>query len=244
MLCPIVGKVRVIGVIVVADKESDEEFFSNDSKLLMAIAGQAGLAIENAFLHNELESILIGSIEALVRALEASSQWTAGHTERVTEYAVGIGRFMGLSKESIERLRITALLHDIGKIAIPREILNKESGLTESEWIEIKKHPGLGAEILDGLIHFEDVVLGIKYHHEKWDGQDGIFGLKQEEIPFMARILAVADAFDAMTSERPYKKKKSKKEALREIVEYSGTQFDPAVVDALIKWFEASNQQH
>jgi putative nucleotidyltransferase with HDIG domain len=236
MVCPVIGKVKVIGAIVVADKDSGEEFYSNDSKLLAAIAAQAGLAIENAFLYEELESLLLGAIRSLVKALEATSYWTAGHTERVTEYAIGIAQVMGMGKEMLEKLKICALLHDIGKIATPKEILNKTGQLEAGEWEEIKRHPGLGAEILTELKQFSEIILSIKFHHEHWDGRGGIYGLKQEEIPLMARILAVGDAFDALTSDRPYRKKKSKEEAVNEIANCSGTQFDPAVVEAFLEW--------
>jgi len=236
MVCPIIGKTRAIGVLVVADKEGDEEFFSNDSKLLMAISSQAGLAIENALLYAELESLLVGAIRSLVKALEASSCWTAGHTERVTEYAVGIGKVMGQPDNFIEKLQICALLHDIGKIATPKEILNKKDMLDDAEWIEIQRHPELGAEILVELKQFKDIILSIKYHHEHWDGQKGVYGLKYEEIPLMARILAVADAFDAMTSDRPYRKMLPLDEAVKEIESCSGTQFDPTVVKAFLVW--------
>lgn len=236
MVCPILGKTKVMGAIVVADKEFDEEFYSNDSKLLMAISSQAGLAIENAFLYAELEALLVGSIRCLIKALEATSKWTAGHTERVTEYAIGIGQLMNLDTETVEKLKICSLLHDIGKIATPKDILNKDGKLSEIEWFEIKKHPVVGAEILEELKQFKDVILGIKYHHEHWDGSEGIFGLKCEEIPLMARILSVADTFDALTSDRPYRPKNSKEDAIKEIVRCSGTQFDPAVVAVFVKW--------
>ncbi|MDA8433356.1 MAG: HD domain-containing protein [Nitrospiraceae bacterium] len=236
MVCPLIGKVKVIGAIVVADKEGEEEFYSNDSKLLSAIAAQAGLAIENAMLYGELESLLLGAIRSLVKALEASSCWTAGHTERVTDYSIGIGRVMGLENEVVEKLKICALLHDIGKIATPKEILNKNGKLEAEEWAEIKRHPALGAEILVELKQFKDIIESVKYHHEHWDGRKGIFGLKREEIPLMARILAVADAFDAMTSDRPYRRMKSKEAAIQEISRCTGTQFDPRVVEAFLKW--------
>jgi putative nucleotidyltransferase with HDIG domain len=239
MVCPILGKINAVGAIVVADKEFGQEFFSNDSKLLMAISTQAGLAIENAFLYSELETLLVGAIRCLVKALEATSYWTAGHTERVTEYAMGIGRGMDLEADMIEKLKICSLLHDIGKIATPKEILNKDDKLDEEEWLEIKKHPIVGAEILVELKQFKDVLLGVKYHHEHWDGQGGIFGLKQTEIPIMARILSVADTFDALTSDRPYRPKHSKEDAISEIVRCSGTQFDPVVVEAFLKWVKA-----
>jgi putative nucleotidyltransferase with HDIG domain len=239
MVCPILGKVNAVGAMIVADKEFDQEFFSNDSKLLMAISSQAGLAIENAFLYSELEALLVGAIKCLVKALEATSYWTAGHTERVTEYAMGIGQAMDLENEMIDKLKICSLLHDIGKIATPKEILNKDEKLSDKEWIEIRKHPIVGAEILVELKQFKNVILGVKYHHEHWDGRGGIFGLKQEEIPIMARILSVADTFDALTSDRPYRMKLSKEDAVSEIMRCSGTQFDPTVVDAFLRWVNA-----
>jgi putative nucleotidyltransferase with HDIG domain len=244
MICPLIGKAKVIGAIVVADKGFGDEFYSNDSKLLFTIAAQAGLAIENALLHNELQALLLGAIQSLVKALEASSYWTAGHTERVTKYSLGIGGVLGLEATMMEKLKISALLHDIGKIATPKEILNKNGMLEDSEWIEIKRHAALGAEILVELKQFEEIIQGVKYHHEHWDGQKGIFGLKREEIPFLARILAVADAFDAMTSDRPYRERKSKGEAIEEVIRCAGTQFDPAVVEAFLTWVKDFTPPH
>jgi len=244
MICPLIGKARVIGAIVVADKESGEEFFSNDSKLLSTIAAQAGLAIENAMLYGELEALMLGAIRSLVKALEASSYWTAGHTERVTDYSLGIGGVMGLEAGLMEKLKISALLHDIGKIATPKEILNKNGKLETNEWTEIKRHPGLGAEILVELKQFEEIIQSVKYHHEHWDGQNGIYGLQQDQIPLMARILAVADAFDAMTSDRPYRQMKTKMEAIEEIERCSGTQFDPSVVQAFLTWVKNFTPPH
>ena len=139
----------------------------------------------------------------------------------------------------MEKLKICSLLHDIGKIAVPVEILNKGTQLTETEWREISRHPSAGAEILGEIKQFKDVILGVKYHHEHWDGQGGIFGLRHEEIPLMARILSVADTFDALTSDRPYRPTNSKKDAIDEIVRCSGTQFDPAVVEAFLEWVNA-----
>jgi putative nucleotidyltransferase with HDIG domain len=244
MVCPIVGKGKVIGILLVADKAEEEEFYSHDLKLLNAITAQAGLAIENALLYGELESLLIGAIRSLVKALEATSHWTAGHTERVTEYALGIGAHIGIEREMLERLKICALLHDIGKIGTPKEILNKKGSLCKEEWVEIKRHPELGADILGELTEFKDIILGVKYHHEYWDGSGGIFGLHGEDIPLMARILSVADAFDAMTSDRPYRQMKSKEGAVEEIVQCSGRQFDPMVVAAFLEWVKGFTPQY
>lgn len=244
LVCPILGKAKTAGAIVVADKEGDQEFYSHDTKLLMAITSQAGLAIENAFLYTELETLLVGAIKSLVKALEATSFWTAGHTERVTDYAISIGRCLNLDGDTLEKLKICSLLHDIGKLATPTEILNKNDELSEIEWEVMKKHPGVGAEILGEMKQFKDVILGIKYHHEHWDGRESVFGLKNEEIPLLARILSVADTFDALTSDRPYRPKRSKEEAVKEIQRCSGSQFDPEIVQAFLGWAGLSTQQH
>ena len=241
LLCPLAGKGKTLGLMILADKLSEDEFYSNDIKLLKIITTQAAMAIENAFLYQEIEDLLLGTIKSFVKALETTTHWTAGHTERVTMYAQGIAAEMGLDEKKMERLRICSLLHDIGKIAVPRDILNKKGQLDSEEWKEIKKHPALGVTILSGLKSFDDILDGIKYHHEYWDGTKGLFGLKGEDIPLMARILAVADAFDAMTSDRPYRSKKKIGETLNEIVELADRQFDPTVVAAFQKWI---NRQH
>ncbi|MBI4685321.1 MAG: HD domain-containing protein [Nitrospirae bacterium] len=242
LLCPLVGKKKTVGLVVLADKFSGDEFYSYDVKLLRIISKHAAMAIENALLYEEIEDLLLGTIKSFVKALETTTDWTAGHTERVTIYAEGIANEMGLDEKQIARLRICSLLHDIGKIAVPREILNKKGRLEHDEWIEIRKHPLVGVAILSGLKPFSDILDGIKYHHEYWDGTKGLFGLTGENIPLMARILAVADAFDAMTSDRPYRSRKSREETLKEITEFSGKQFDPVVVHAFQRWLNLQNQ--
>ncbi len=235
LVTPLTGKRRTIGILLVCDKKDGSEFFSGDMKLLTTIASQAALFIENALLSQEMQLFLIETIRSFVKALEASSQWTAGHTERVTRYALEIGEVLGLDGREAEKLRVASLLHDIGKIATPREILNKSGRLDQEEWTEIKRHPLVGAEILSEHSSFKEVIDSIRYHHEHYDGS-GTYGLRGEEIPLMARILAVADTFDAMTSDRPYRKRKTVRETLEEISASSGRQFDPRVVDACLRW--------
>lgn len=240
-VCPLTGESDVIGALVLADRESGKEFYSNDIKLIMLITRHASLNIENAVLYKELEDFLVSAIKSLVKILEASSRWTAGHTERVTEYAIGIAAAMGLSAKQIERLKICSLLHDIGKVAVPQDILDKADALTNAEERVVRRHALVGAEILGDFKKLQDVVLGIKCHHEWWDGHNGLLGLSGEDIPLMARILAVADTFDAMSSDRPYRVRKTKKEAVQEIVRLSGKQFDPTVVAAFETWVTRRN---
>lgn len=159
--------------------------------------------------------MLLVAIRSLVKALEASSYWTAGLTERVIEYALGIGRVMGLDVGMLDKLKIRVCFMTWGKIGTPKETLNKNGKLEHDEWAKIKRHPGRGAYILVELKQFEEIIQSVKYHHEHWDGQGGIFGLKGEQIPLNARILAVADAFDAMTSDRPCRQMRTKAQAVR-----------------------------
>ena len=240
LVAPLIGKKRRIGIILLADRADGEEFFAGDIKLIRTLSSQAALFIENALLSREAQSFLIGTIRSFVKALEASSKWTAGHTERVTTYALAIAKRLGFSPDELERLRVSSLLHDIGKIATPDKILNKGGKLTAEEWFEIRQHPVIGAEILSEMGGFIDVIECIRYHHESFDGK-GLHRLKGIEIPLKARILAVADAFDAMTSDRPYRKKMTVVEALKEIEECSGTQFDPAVVKAFSECLDSSD---
>lgn len=235
LICPLVGKKKKIGALTLFGKRMCQDFLSNNLKLLGAISFQATLAIENAFLYKELEEMLLGMIRSFLKVLEASSKWTAGHTERVARYALAIAREMGVDSDTSKRLQMCALLHDLGKIAIPSEILNKTESLEEEEMYEIQRHPLVGEEILESIKSIADIVMGIKYHHEHWDGKKGFFGLKGGQIPLMARILAVADTYDAITSTRPYRFKKTSEDALAEIVKNSGTQFDPKVVNAFVR---------
>ncbi len=239
LIAPLTGKKKEIGLILAANRRKRDEFFAGDVKLLRSLAFQAGLFMENAILSREVQSFLIGIIRSFVRALEASSEWTAGHTERVTGYAVAVGRLLGFSPAQIERLRICSLLHDIGKIATPDEILNKGERLSEEEWEKIRQHPVIGAEILSELRGFIDVVDCIRYHHERYDGK-GLHGLKGDDIPLKARILAVCDAFDAMTSDRPYRRRLSAEEAIEEIEKESGRQFDPEIAEVFSGWIRSA----
>jgi putative nucleotidyltransferase with HDIG domain len=176
-------------------------------------------------------------VMALSGALDARDKYTANHSRRVMEYAAGIAKHLELPKKDIDRLKISALLHDIGKIGIPDVILYKESRVSDKEYAVIKKHPGIGANILKAAGAFKDLVPAVYHHHERFDGMGYPQGIYGEQIPLFSRIIAVADSFDAMTSTRPYRKALDFEAALLEIELNSGRQFDPSVSDIFIIHF-------
>ena len=183
----------------------------------------------------ELEDLFMGFVKAMVNALEAKSPWTRGHSERVTAFAQEIAYEMKLGEGLRKEITIASLLHDIGKIGTSDSILEKGSGLSEDEYNILKKHPVQGADILRGIKHFENVALMVRHHHERMDGTGYPDGIRGDKIPLGARIVYVADAFDAMTEARPYRPSISIEEALAELRKNTGSQFDPSVVDAWIR---------
>jgi putative two-component system response regulator len=182
----------------------------------------------------ELQKLFIDAIESLVSALEAKDKYTAGHSRRVTKIAVDSGRIMGLDGEELENLRWAALLHDIGKIGIDSSVQNKPGMLTPTEYDYILTHCSIGPGIVEPLVNSK-IVEDIRHHHESYDGSGPNQKVRGDEIPLGARILAVADSFDAMTSDRPYRAAMTAPKAIAEIKKCSGTQFDPVVVKAFLK---------
>ena len=184
--------------------------------------------------YEQLEKAYLESIEVLRYTVEAKDPYTRGHSDRVSEYSVLIGKKMGLSDDELKTLQIGGLFHDVGKIGIPDSILLKEAKLTDDEYSQIKNHPTIGAHILQNATIFKDIIPIVKHHHEKYDGNGYPGKLKGEEIPFMARIAAVADTFDAMTSKRSYRDPLSLDIVKAEIEKYSGTQFDPEIAKVFL----------
>jgi putative nucleotidyltransferase with HDIG domain len=184
---------------------------------------------------NEIYSTFLEASQALVESLERRDPFMAGHTKRVVAICETLAHYLGFSPEEKEKLKIAALLHDIGKIGIKEEILGKEGKLTDSEYTAIQQHPLIGVAIIGKNENLKDVIPGMCYHHERTDGNGYPEGLKDNHIPLPARIIAVADAYDAMTTNRPYQKALNEEEALSEMERCSGIQFDPEVVKAFIQ---------
>ncbi len=191
------------------------------------LATQVGIALENARLLEGIEEIFMGTVRSLVSAIDAKSTWTRGHSLRVADYAVRIGEKLRFNKDALDKLRMAAILHDIGKIGTYEGILDKPGKLTSEEMDLIRRHPAQGAEILRPLGAMKDIIPIMKHHHERYDGTGYPDGLAGEDIPFEARILSIADVYDAMLSDRPYRNKRTPEEAIRELKTGAGTQFDP-----------------
>ena len=210
-------------------------FTKNETRLLCTFASQAALAIKNSQLHENTQLGYLDTINALVMAMEARHSYTRGHAERVTRYALEIGRSVALSEDEMDAIRYTGKLHDIGKIAIPDHILDKPGKLTVAERAQIELHPSRGAEMLESLKFLHYGICVVRNHHERYDGRGYPDGLIGETIPMIARVACLADAFDAMTTDRSYRKAMSVPDAILEIKRNVGTQFDPRVADAFLE---------
>jgi HD-GYP domain-containing protein (c-di-GMP phosphodiesterase class II) len=187
----------------------------------------------------ENRQLFIGTVKALAAAIDGKDPYTRGHSERVARFSLAIGESLGLPDDEMEKLRISALLHDVGKIAIEDNILKKPAALTEEEFEIMKQHPQKGYKIMSQIPAMKDFLPGMYMHHEMMDGRGYPQGLKGDEIPMQARIVSVADTFDAMTTDRPYQKGMELPDAITRIKTFVGTRYDPKVVDALVEACES-----
>ncbi len=234
IILPLKLQESFLGVIQVANKTGRDPYSPEDLDLLKILGSQIAFVIQNADLFRDLQKAYIDTLSVLTSSIDAKDSYTHGHSQRVTELSLGLGKLIPLAKEDLENLKIGGLLHDIGKIGIPEQILNKPGRLSDEEFNVIKSHPDLGVKILEKVEFLGKIVPMIKHHHERFDGRGYPNGLSGTSIPLPARIIAIADTFDAMTSHRPYRRAMEVKDALDEIRRCKGSQFDPDLADLFI----------
>ena len=242
---------NLLAILLLGAKIDEEKFGPEELAFFSALASDVAMAIKNAQLFADLKkeaernrSLFLRTTFVLASAIEAKDKYTRGHTERVTNYSLLLAKqmvangSMSFPENFMEHLYISGLLHDIGKIAVPEAILGKTDKLNDEELKIMRTHTLRGVEMLKPLAEFEESMKGVKYHHERYDGKGYPDGLKGEEIPIIAAIIAVADTFDAMTSDRPYRKGLDKAIAMNEIKKNSGIQFNPSPVQAMVELWE------
>lgn len=230
---PLEIKGEAYGLLGISGKA--HEFSIVELEIFCSLGSQAAIAIENAHLYNKLHDTFLHTAEALAEAVNSRDPYTGGHTRRVQNYALQIANALNFPKPDKLSLRLAAILHDIGKIGIDDAILRKGGKLTEEEGAKMNEHPDIGARILAHVKEMQDVLPGVRHHHEWYDGSGYPDGLKDESIPLHSRIIAIADAFDALTTDRPYRKKSGKMEALELLYKDSGSHFDPRLLDTFSK---------
>lgn len=231
---PLLIKGEIRGTLTVANKNDATPFTKEDLEMLSTIAAQASIAINNANLYEDQESTYLATVQALISAIEASDAYTRGHSERVRHYSMVLGARFGLDTVAGRHLEQAAILHDIGKIGIDLGLLHKEGKLSYGEIDQLQQHPHIGNKILEPIHFLKKVRTIIAQHHERVDGKGYPAALPGEDIMLEAKILAVADSFDAMTSDRPYRKALSQEVAIQELVDCSGTQFDPEIAAVFV----------
>lgn len=223
-----------LGCIVVRGETEDGPFDERSMRLLAGVAHQVKIAVANASSFDSLEQTFLSTVEALANALEANDEYTSSHARWITDMALHVGRELGLDARELKRLELGALFHDIGKIGVPEAILAKPGPLSAEEWEVVRLHPELGARILAPIERLEEVCEIVRRCHEHWDGTGYPHGVAGEEIPIESRVVLVCDAYHAMTTDRPYRKRLPVAEACRRLREAAGTQFDPEVVEVFL----------
>ncbi|MBL9031526.1 MAG: HD-GYP domain-containing protein [Phycisphaerae bacterium] len=236
LLQPILTEQGRAGVIIACDKRGDDpQVSSYDTQLIGAGAAFAGSFAENARLYHDHKAMFLGSLRALTAAIDAKDAYTRGHSERVAHVARQLAFAAGFRPVAAERVHVCGLLHDVGKIGVPEAVLLKPGRLSDDEFELIKRHPAIGHGILKDIPSLHDVLPGVLHHHERWDGMGYPEGLAGDKIPLVARVLALADTFDAMSSNRSYRSAMPRERVLAEIAANAGKQFDPELASIFVR---------
>jgi HD-GYP domain-containing protein (c-di-GMP phosphodiesterase class II) len=250
LVVPMIVRQELTGFVLLGGKASGEEFSTDDFETIRAMVRHIGVGIhthrlieqvaqraeENRRLYEELRAIYRDTVRAFAAAIDIKDKYTQGHSERVGRYSEIIAREMGWSEEEVEGIQIAGYLHDVGKLVVDRNIINAPYHIDAKSSSELNRHPVAGFEILSPINHpYADIPLMAKYHHERLDGRGYPDGLTDEQIPLGAKIVSLADSFDAMTTDRPYRRRRSFEDVIRDLRQNSGTQFDPKVVVAFAR---------
>ena len=231
----------VVGVIYVDKVAGSKKFTRRHLRVLGAIGKESGIAIRRAQLSEQVEHLFGDCIRTLAHTIEVKDEYTLSHSERVTEVAVILGKMCGLNSEELRELRLGGLLHDIGKIGIDNSILKKPGPLSEEEYEQVKAHTQLGSNIVSSIDNAQNIKDTVHYHHERWDGTGYPAGLEGEDIPYHARIVSLADAFDSMMAGRPYRPPLNLEAIHQELTQGRGTQFDPELVDRFLEGIQTDS---
>lgn len=227
-------KDKVFGGILAVNRTDGQDFGSCEVQLLSAIADRSASFLETIRLYDDLEHLFLGMLHALVNSIDAKDPYTCGHSQRVAWLSRHLAMLAGIPDEKCQRVYLAGLLHDIGKIGVPEAVLRKSGRLTNHEFQEIKRHPEIGARILANVWQVEDIIPGVLHHHERLDGRGYPAGLNGAQVPFLGRVIGLADSFDAMTTNRTYRPAQMVQIAAAEIRRCAGTQFDPKLAEMLL----------
>jgi len=244
MCVPLIYQEQALGVIYLDSRGLLSAFDEDDLEMVVAFASPASIAIKNASYVSQLEQSYRETLNVLANAVELRDHYTAGHIWRVTNFGVEIARELGWSESKLKEIEMGGVMHDIGKISVDNAILSKKGKLTPQEYAKVKVHPERGAWMMKGASFLEPLIPYCLYHHEHYDGTGYPYGLSGVDIPIEGRVIAVADAFDAMTSHRSYNDVATVEDAVRRVREDSGKHFDPDVVDALVRCYEKKTIDH
>ena len=227
LVVPLARSGRTFGILYGCDKLDGSPLSSVDSKLCNSLASTLAIFIENTMLYEDVQAMFVGTLHALTSSIDAKDSYTHGHSERVALVSRMLAQAAGMDDQRVERIYLSGLVHDVGKIGVPEAVLCKPGALTEEEFELVKQHSVIGARILQDIRQMSDLIPGVLYHHERWDGRGYPEGRAAEDIPMFGRVLGLADAFDAMSSNRTYRRARAPDVVRAEIRRCAGTQFDP-----------------